>query len=47
MIMEHQGYLDALEKRNSDLIYGLLRENLEKRAENIPYNSDAYFHEEV
>lgn len=47
MIEEHQSYLEALEKRDSDLIYELLRENLKKRTENIPYNSDAYFHEET
>lgn len=45
MIAEHQSYLDALEKRDSEQIYHLLECNLKKRAENIPYNSDAYFHE--
>lgn len=45
MIAEHQSYLDALEKRDSELIYHLLECNLKKRAEDIPYNSDAYFHE--
>lgn len=45
MIMEHQSYLDALEKHDSDLIYHLLEKNLKKRAEDIPYYSDAYFQE--
>ena len=45
MIAEHQSYLDALERRDSDLIFQLLECNLKKRAEHIPYNSDAYFHE--
>ncbi|MCI8639414.1 MAG: GntR family transcriptional regulator [Coprococcus sp.] len=45
MINEHQTYLDALENRDSDLIYDLLGRNLKKRADDIPYYSDAYFHE--
>lgn len=45
MINEHQSYLDALENRDSDLIYHLLGRNLKKRADDIPYYSDAYFHE--
>lgn len=47
MIAEHQSYLEALEKRDSELIYHLLEQNLKKRAENIPYHSDAYFHENI
>lgn len=47
MIQEHQSYLDAFEKRDSDLIAKLLECNLKKRAEDIPYNSDAYFHEKA
>ncbi|XCP85162.1 GntR family transcriptional regulator [Roseburia hominis] len=45
MIEEHESYLNALEKRDSDLISHLLECNLKKRSENIPYYSDAYFHE--
>ncbi len=45
MINEHQSYLGALENRDSDLIYHLLGRNLKKRANDIPYYSDAYFHE--
>lgn len=45
MINEHQTYLNALENRDSDLIYHLLGRNLKKRADDIPYYSDAYFHE--
>ncbi len=47
MIAEHQSYLDALRERDSDKIATLLEQNLEKRTENIPYNSDAYFHEKI
>lgn len=47
MIQEHQSYLDAFEKKDSDLIEKLLACNLKKRAEDIPYNSDAYFHEKA
>lgn len=46
MIKEHESYLSALENRDSKRIAMLLEENLEKRTEDIPYNSDAYFHEE-
>lgn len=46
MIKEHGSYLTALEDRDSDRIAMLLERNLKKRAEDIPYNSDAYFHEE-
>lgn len=45
MIAEHQSYLDALKRRDSELIYRLLQQNLKSRAENIPYYSDVYFHE--
>lgn len=45
MIREHKGYLDALECRDSDLIFRLLERNLKKRTEDIPYYSDTYFHE--
>lgn len=44
MINEHKSYLEALKNRDSDLIYHLLEDNLKKRAEDIPYYSDAYFH---
>lgn len=47
MIEEHESYLNALEKRDSDLIYHLLECNLKRRSEHIPYYSDAYFHENV
>lgn len=47
MIREHQSYLDAVKDHNSELIEQLLRMNLKKRAEHIPYNSDAYFHDKV
>ena len=45
MIQEHQSYLEAVEKRDSELMYRLLECNLKKRAENISYYSDAYFQE--
>ena len=45
MIAEHRSYLDALKRKDSELICRLLQQNLKKRAENIPYYSDAYFHE--
>lgn len=44
MIEEHESYLNALEKRDPDLIYHLLECNLKRRSEHIPYYSDAYFH---
>lgn len=43
MVEEHQSYLDALENKDSDLIYELLMCSLERRAKHIPYYSDAYF----
>ena len=45
MVAEHGSYLQALEKHDSELLYRLLEQNLKKRADHIPYNSDAYFHE--
>ncbi|MDO5424231.1 MAG: GntR family transcriptional regulator [Eubacteriales bacterium] len=45
MIKEHQSYLDAVADRNGELIEQLLKMNLKKRAEDIPYYSDAYFQE--
>lgn len=45
MIREHQSYLDALESEDSVLISHLLERNLMKRAEDIPYHSEAYFHD--
>ena len=47
LIAEHQSYLDALRKQDGDLISRLLEENLKKREQNIPYNSDAYFQEDT
>lgn len=45
LIQEHQSYLEALETRDGELIYKLLKQNLIKRADEIPYYSDAYFQE--
>ena len=47
MIREHESYLEALKNHDSELIYHLLGTNLKKRTEDIPYNSNAYFHEEA
>lgn len=47
MISEHESYLEALKNHDSELIYHLLGKNLKKRTEDIPYNSNAYFHEEA
>ena len=47
MIKEHESYLEALKKHDSELIGHLLEQNLKKRTEDIPYNSNAYFHEEA
>lgn len=45
LIAEHQSYLEALETRDGEKIYQLLKQNLIKRADQIPYYSDAYFQE--
>lgn len=47
LIHEHQSYMDALENHDALLIRSLMERNLTKRAEDIPYYSDAYFHEET
>lgn len=43
LIEEHQSYLDALRERKSELLFELLSQNLDKRANDIPYDSEAYF----
>lgn len=45
LINEHESYLEALEKKDGERIYQLLKQNLIKRTEEIPYYSDAYFQE--
>lgn len=45
MIREHDSYLEALRNRDSELIYHLLSENLDKRACDIPYETSSYFSE--
>jgi DNA-binding GntR family transcriptional regulator len=47
MIGEHESYLMALEQGEGELLARLLEENLGKRAQNIPYYSDAYFDREM
>lgn len=43
MIFEHESYLAAVKKGDGELLRRLLSENLEKRAQNIPYETGAYF----
>ena len=43
MIAEHQSYLDALKKGESELLFELVSRNLDKRVKDIPYDSVVYF----
>lgn len=43
MIQEHESYLNAIKKRDGELLFELLSENLDKRSMDIPYDSEAYF----
>ncbi len=43
MIKEHSDYLEALRNRDSDLIFKLLTENLDRRTHDIPYEASSYF----
>jgi len=43
MIQEHDNYLKALKVRDSELLYQLLSNNLNKRSSDIPYEASAYF----
>jgi DNA-binding GntR family transcriptional regulator len=45
MIKEHDNYLEALKNRDSELLYKLLCDNLDKRANDIPYEATAYFND--
>lgn len=43
MIREHESYLEALKRRDGELLFRLLSENLDRRSRDIPYDSEAYF----
>ncbi len=46
MIKEHDSYLDALRNRDSECLYRLLYDNLDKRIRDIPYEATAYFNDQ-
>ncbi len=43
MIGEHESYLKALSQGDSEMMEFLMKRNLQKRIEEIPFKSDAYF----
>ena len=43
MIQEHDSYLEALKKRDGELLSELLANNLDYRSKHIPYENSAYF----
>lgn len=43
MIQEHDNYLTALKARDCQLLSRLISENLDERAEHIPYENAAYY----
>lgn len=46
MISEHDSYLEALKNKDSELLYGLLCDSLDKRIRDIPYEASAYFNDQ-
>jgi len=45
IILEHDSYLEALKDRNSERIYNLLWNSLDRRIKDIPYDASACFDE--
>jgi DNA-binding GntR family transcriptional regulator len=43
MIQEHDSYLEALKKRDGEMLSNLLSNNLDYRSKHIPYENSAYF----